>query len=138
IKGSDGNFFERRNTIRGNNVTDSANNSMRKGMNKVRNNFSNTNGVSQFSYPSNYDHETTKKIISRLVNVKDINDARVIVDDNRILIGVDADNTDSRRLDQDVRKKVASLAGNKEVIVVTDREDLNKIQAIDDKLRGGA
>lgn len=64
-----------------------------------------------------------------------IRDSRVIVHGNDVLIGVDADDTDG--IDDDVRNRVGNLAGDRNVHVVTDRNQYRGLRDMDDRLRAG-
>ncbi|OIJ07723.1 hypothetical protein BKP35_18795 [Anaerobacillus arseniciselenatis] len=94
-------------------------------------------GMRNFAYPEGYDTQTVQRINTRLADVENVRDSRVIVHDNRILVGVDADGDDIQRVEQDVRRTVGDMAGDREVTVVTERDQFNRVRTVDDRLRGG-
>lgn len=97
----------------------------------------NRTGDRQFAYPAGYDGATVQRITTRLADVENVRDSRVIVHEDRILIGVDTNGQDTQRIEQDVRRKVGNMAGDKEVVVVTERDQYNQVLTADDRLRGG-
>lgn len=94
-------------------------------------------GMNQFGYHTGYDGATVQRITTRLADVENVRDSRVIVDEDRILIGVDANGQDSQQIERDVRRTVENMVDDKEVIVVTERDQYNQVRSADDRLRGG-
>lgn len=93
--------------------------------------------MNEFAYPTGYDGAMVQRINTRLADVENIRDSRVIVHEDRILIGVEANGQDTQRIKQDVRRTVGNMVGDKEVIVVTERDQYNQVRTADDRLRGG-
>ena len=94
-------------------------------------------GMRDFNYPTDYDTQTVQRINTRLADVENVRDSRVVIHDNRILVGVEANGDDTQRVEQDVRRTVGDMAGDREVIVVTERDQFNQVRTVDDRLRGG-
>ncbi|WNF37597.1 YhcN/YlaJ family sporulation lipoprotein [Bacillaceae bacterium IKA-2] len=93
--------------------------------------------MNEFSYPTGYDGATVQRINTRLADVENVRSSRVIVHENRYLIGVEANGKDTQRIEQDVRRTVGNMVGDKEVVVVTGRDQYNQVRSADDRLRGG-
>lgn len=94
-------------------------------------------GMRNFAYPTGYDGATVQRITTRLADVENVRDSRVIVQDDRILIGVDTNGKDTQRIEEDVRRTVGGMVGDREVVVVTERDQYNQVRTADDRLRGG-
>ncbi|MGO4887420.1 YhcN/YlaJ family sporulation lipoprotein [Anaerobacillus sp. MEB173] len=96
-----------------------------------------TTGQRGMNYHKDYDGQTAQRIASRVNNIENVNDARVIVNDDTILVGVDTDGRNSQNVEQKIRQTVQGMADGKQVRVVTDRDEVNQIRTADDRLRGG-
>ncbi|OIJ21952.1 hypothetical protein BKP45_04540 [Anaerobacillus alkalidiazotrophicus] len=90
-----------------------------------------------FAYPHGYDTATVQRISGKVADVENVRDSRVIVHENKIIVGVDANGQDTKRIEKDVRQSVGDLADDKEVIVVTDRGQFDQVRTADDRLRAG-
>ncbi|MCC3356577.1 YhcN/YlaJ family sporulation lipoprotein [Bacillus sp. REN16] len=79
-----------------------------------------------------------RKISERAEKVKNVEDARVIVTDDNVLIAVDTnDNNNRNNVQNAVEKAVAPLAGNRNVNVVTDEGTFTRVRDIDNNIRNG-
>ena len=94
-------------------------------------------GMSEFAYPDGYDATTAQGYTTRLADLENVRDSRVILHDNRVLIGVDADRQNAQRVEQDIRQRLRGMTGDREVIIVTERDQYNQIRSADDRLRAG-
>lgn len=94
-------------------------------------------GMSEFAYPDGYDATSVRDYTSRLADVENVRDSRVIVNGNRVLVGVDADRRNSQRIEQDIRQRFRGMNGDREIIVVTERDRYDQIRTADDRLRAG-
>ncbi len=94
-------------------------------------------GMSEFAYPDGYDAATVRNYTTRLSDVENVNDSRVILHGNRVLVGVDADRQNAQRVEQDIRQRLRGMTGDREVIVVTERDRYDQIRTADDRLRAG-
>ncbi|MFN7249227.1 MAG: YhcN/YlaJ family sporulation lipoprotein [Anaerobacillus sp.] len=84
-----------------------------------------------------YDAETTKNYTTRLADLENVRDSRVIVHGNRVLVGVDADGQDTQQIEQDIRQRLRGMTGDREIIVVSERDQYDQIRTADDRLRAG-
>ncbi|MCT8139528.1 YhcN/YlaJ family sporulation lipoprotein [Anaerobacillus sp. CMMVII] len=94
-------------------------------------------GMSEYAYPDGYDATTAQDYTTRLADVENVRDSRVIVHGNRVLVGVDADRQNAQRVEQDIRQRLRGTAGDREVIVITERDQYDQIRTADDRLRAG-
>ncbi|WP_010678271.1 YhcN/YlaJ family sporulation lipoprotein [Bacillus timonensis] len=79
-----------------------------------------------------------RKISERASKVKNVDDARVIVTDDNVLVAVDTnDNSNRNNVQNAVEKAVAPLAGDRNVNVVTDEGTFTRVRDIDNDIRNG-
>ncbi|MEH7236167.1 YhcN/YlaJ family sporulation lipoprotein [Bacillus sp. JJ1562] len=79
-----------------------------------------------------------RKIAERAATVKNVEDARVIVTNDNVLVAVDTnDNNNRNNVQNAVEKAVAPLAGNRNVNVVTDEGTFTRVRDIDNDIRNG-
>ncbi|UTW70717.1 YhcN/YlaJ family sporulation lipoprotein [Anaerobacillus sp. HL2] len=77
-------------------------------------------------YPKGYDTNTVDRISTLLADVDNVSDSRVIIHGNSIIVVAETEGQNTQRVEQDVRRTVANMAGNRENIVVTDKEQYNQ------------
>lgn len=110
------------------------NNGANNGMMQNRGfNAQNNNG----NYHENYDSSSAQRIVSSVTQIKGVNDARVIVHNDDIVVGVES-NKDQDKVRKQVEDKVKGLAKGKNVHVVTDTDAVGRIRTMDDRLRTGS
>ncbi|ADU29751.1 YhcN/YlaJ family sporulation lipoprotein [Evansella cellulosilytica] len=85
-------------------------------------------------YFNGEDGRLATNMTDRLSGANGVNDAHVIVHGNDVLVGVDSDNDFN---DNTVRDRIGNLSGDRNVHVVTDRERVNDIRGLNDRLRAG-
>ncbi len=79
-----------------------------------------------------------RKISERASKVKNVDDARVIVTDDNVLVAVDTNDNSNRNNVQDaVERAVQPLAGKRNVNVVTDEGTFTRVRDIDNDIRNG-
>lgn len=99
----------------------------------------NVNGLNRtgrttgYSYPTGYDTATVNRLNTRLGEMKNIKDSRVLVHDDTVVIGVEAD----ERQTEEIKRNIKGVAGDREVIVVTERDQIEQVRSMDDRLRAG-
>ncbi|MCK0471133.1 YhcN/YlaJ family sporulation lipoprotein [Halalkalibacter sp. APA_J-10(15)] len=89
------------------------------------------------NYHRSYDSQTVEKINKELRGIKGLNDSRVIVHDDDIVVGVQAERNSDDVRDR-VEDRVNDIADGKNVRVVSDSDAFGRIRTMDDELRGGA
>ncbi|WP_026689087.1 YhcN/YlaJ family sporulation lipoprotein [Alteribacter aurantiacus] len=90
-------------------------------------------------YSGYYDGEEghkARRIANRVEDMDNVDDCRVIVNGNDVVVGLDT-HGDSQRTEQKVRKLVSNMDDDFDVYVVTDREQLDQVRTMDDRLRAG-
>lgn len=88
------------------------------------------------NYHQDYDSQTAQKIANDVMQIKGVDDVRVIVNKNDVVVGVDTHQNVSH-VQKEVEHKVKSLAKGKKVHVSTDRDVVDRIRTMDDRLRTG-
>ena len=88
-------------------------------------------------YHQDYDGQTVQKIQQRVNEIDNVRDARVIVHDNTVVIGIEATGRDHAQVKKQVQQQVQKMAEGKQVHVVTDQDAVTRIRTMDDRLRGG-
>ncbi|WP_018924175.1 YhcN/YlaJ family sporulation lipoprotein [Salsuginibacillus kocurii] len=89
------------------------------------------------------DYGNDRKIASDIVDyveeIDDVNDARVIVHEDEVLIGIDADDDASENLERKVEREAEeAFEEDKEVYVVTDDSQYDQLREMDHQLEAGA
>jgi spore cortex protein len=146
-----------RNNGNGMGIANQGNNTNRIGVNDTRNNNNlgrnnglGTNNNTNMNYADGYDGDLAQRISNRVNKVDNVEDARVIIGDEHVLIGVQTDNGNGNRnnngnngnnnANQDMEREIRSAVKgmtDKDVRVTTDEDNFGRITNIDDDLRGG-
>ncbi len=91
----------------------------------------------EVNYADDYNGgDLVKRIRDRVKGMNDVNDARVVVNGDTVLVGIDT----NARNDQAIRDKVKNTVQqmtDKNVRVTTDEDMFTRIRNVDDDLRGG-
>ncbi len=97
----------------------------------------NNHKVQSYGY-YNDNGNLVRKISERASKVKNVEDARVIVTDDNVLIAIDTNDNDNRNnVQNDVKKEVKPLVGKRNVNVVTDEGTFTRVRDIDNDIRNG-
>ncbi|MCA0986198.1 YhcN/YlaJ family sporulation lipoprotein [Guptibacillus algicola] len=86
---------------------------------------------------SGYDNKLSQRLASRVKKLKSVEDARVIVYGDQIMVGVETNSNDRDAVKDQVRSEVAKLAKQKNVSVSTDKDVVNRMGSVDDRLENG-
>ncbi|GGB49257.1 YhcN/YlaJ family sporulation lipoprotein [Fictibacillus barbaricus] len=89
------------------------------------------------TYHEDYDGKLAERIAKQVNDIRGVDDAHVILEDNNVIVGVDTDESKKDQLTDKVRKITAHMAPNREVQVVADQNMFNRIENVDDDLRDG-
>ncbi|WP_026672458.1 YhcN/YlaJ family sporulation lipoprotein [Alkalihalobacterium bogoriense] len=92
-------------------------------------------GTTAANYHEDYDGRTVQRIQERVDGIDNIDDSRVVVHDDVVVVAVNSNDDDVR---DKVRKTVQDMDEDRTVHVVTDRDAVTRVRDIDDRLRGGA
>ncbi|KHF42010.1 YhcN/YlaJ family sporulation lipoprotein [Halalkalibacter okhensis] len=93
-------------------------------------------GNRAMNYHKDYDGKTVQRLTERVERVDGVDDARVIVHENDVVVGITA-NGDHDDVKKEVEKTVNGLAKDKDVRVVTDSDAVGRIRNMDNQLRTG-
>ncbi|WP_227937835.1 YhcN/YlaJ family sporulation lipoprotein [Alkalihalobacillus deserti] len=88
------------------------------------------------NYHKDYDGQTAQRMVERIEKVEGVEEARVIVHEDDVVIGITA-NEDINNVKKEVEKTAKGLAKDKEVRVTTDNDVVGRIRTMDDQLRTG-
>lgn len=94
------------------------------------------------NYHQDYDAQTAQKISNAVEKMDTVNESRVIVREDDVLIGIDTtgiNDEQKQTLGNRIERKVEqAFDGQKNVYVVSDEEQYTNVRNIDEQLRGGA
>ncbi len=100
-------------------------------------NHNNDNQVRPYGYYNDNGH-LVRKISKRASKVKNVEDARVIVTDDNVLVAVDTnDNNNRNNIQNEVKNAIQPLVGNRNINVVTDEGTFTRVRNIDNNIRNG-
>ncbi|KZE67419.1 hypothetical protein AWM68_19445 [Fictibacillus phosphorivorans] len=89
------------------------------------------------TYHEDYDGKLAERIANKVNDIRGVDDAHVILEDNNVIVGVDTDENKKEELTKKVRETTADLAPNRDVKVVSDQKMVNRIENVDNDLRDG-
>jgi hypothetical protein len=95
----------------------------------------NDNVRRHFNGTAAYDTNRADDIKRRVMDINGVNDARVLLYGNSVIVGVDADNNDTAI--RTIRQDLQGVARGEHIHVTTDRALFNRIGDADDRLRRG-
>ncbi|RNA68736.1 YhcN/YlaJ family sporulation lipoprotein [Alteribacter keqinensis] len=90
-------------------------------------------------YSGYYDGEEghkARRIANRVEDMDNVEDCRVIVNGNDVVVGLDV-RGESQRTEQKVRRLVSKMDDDMDVYVVTEQEQMDRVRSMDDRLRAG-
>jgi spore cortex protein len=78
------------------------------------------------------------QIANRITDMDNVEDARVIISDENVLVGVDTNDNDANdNMESRIRKSVQNMVNGKDVNVTTDEDMYNRIESVDNDLQNG-
>lgn len=89
------------------------------------------------TYHEDYDGALAERIADKVNEIRGVDDAHVILEDNNVIVGVDTKENKKAELTKKVRETVANLAPDRDVKVVTDQKLVDRIKNVEDDLRDG-
>ncbi|MBH0170731.1 MAG: YhcN/YlaJ family sporulation lipoprotein [Bacillota bacterium] len=89
------------------------------------------------TYHEDYDGKLADRIAKNVNDIRGVDDAHVILEDNNVIVGIDTDNKKRTELTNKVREITSKLAPNRDVKIVADRDMVNRIENVDNDLRDG-
>ena len=88
------------------------------------------------NYHKDYDGQTVQRMVDQIEEVDGVDEARVIIHDDDVVIGITADD-DIDGVKRNVERSAKRLADGKNVRVVTDNDAVGRIRTMDNTLRTG-
>jgi spore cortex protein len=95
------------------------------------------NAKTRSSYYNRYNGELAEKIAMCAADVENVADARALVYRDSVLVAIDTNSNDIRRLENKVKQAVAPYTKNKKVRVVSNPSMYQRVRVIDNNLRYG-
>ncbi len=89
------------------------------------------------NYHKDYEGKTVQQLSKRVERVDGVKEARVIVHDDDVVVGITTSG-DMDDVKKEVERTVKGLADGKDVRVVTDSDAVSRIRTMDNELRTGA
>lgn len=117
-------------------MMDNDNNNNNNNFARTDRNQDNQNITRNGSYTGGYDGELADRLEDRIRKIDNVKDARVIITDESVLVGIDSQGERHPNVERDVRNTVKKMT-NKDVRVATDSDMFNRIGAIGNDLRNG-
>ncbi|MFT4412777.1 YhcN/YlaJ family sporulation lipoprotein [Fredinandcohnia humi] len=97
----------------------------------------NNHRVRTYGYYNQENGNLVRRISDRAERVKNVDDARVIVTADNVLVAVDTNDNNDKNVKEAVRKAVQPLAQGKTINVVTDEGTFSRVRNIDNDIRNG-
>ncbi|MBY6035335.1 YhcN/YlaJ family sporulation lipoprotein [Fictibacillus nanhaiensis] len=89
------------------------------------------------TYHEDYDGALAERIAEKVNNIRGVDDAHVILEDNNVIVGIDTDGKKKEELTDKIRETTAKMVPDREVKVVSDQRMVDRIQNVDNDLRDG-
>ena len=86
---------------------------------------------------SGYDNELSKRLAKRINKLKNVDDSRVIVYGDQIMIGVDTNDKNNADVKDKVRSEVAKVTKQKNVSISTDEDVFGRMGDVNNRLADG-
>lgn len=96
-----------------------------------------TKAPAKTSYYEGKDGNFLEDVISRAEKVRGVDDARALIDGNRMLVAINTDEPDTAGIENRVRRELRDVAGTYEVYVRANDGVYNTVRTIDNSLRQG-
>jgi spore cortex protein len=88
-------------------------------------------------YYNNYDGNLTERISNRAEGIANVEDARVVVMGDNILVAIDTNDRNDDNVRKEVQSAVQPLARGKNINVVTDEGTFSRVRNLDNDIRQG-
>lgn len=89
------------------------------------------------TYHEDYDGALAERIANKVNDIRGIDDAHVILEDNNVIVGVDTKENKREELTKKVRETTAKMAPDRDVKVVSNQKTVDRIEDVDNDLRDG-
>ncbi|OOE13755.1 YhcN/YlaJ family sporulation lipoprotein [Fictibacillus arsenicus] len=89
------------------------------------------------TYHEDYDGALAERIANKVNDIRGVDDAHVILEDNNVIVGVDTKENKKEELTKKVRETTAKMTPDRDVKVVSDQKIVDRIENVDNDLRDG-
>ncbi|MEC2076761.1 YhcN/YlaJ family sporulation lipoprotein [Metabacillus fastidiosus] len=113
-----------------NNMNTGANNTGTNGNGNNINNVANNTG-----YYNRADNDLADKVANHVEKMANVDDARVLVTDDNIVVAVDTNDRNNKNVEKQVAKSVDKMANGRNVRVVTDEAMYTRVRNVDNDIR---
>jgi spore cortex protein len=96
-----------------------------------------TNARAKTSYYKKHDGDVVQDVVNRVERVKGVDDARALVDGNRLLVAIESDVANPALLEKKVRRELSDVSKSYELHVTVDDGVYSHVRSIDNELRNG-
>jgi spore cortex protein len=86
---------------------------------------------------SGYDNDLSTRLAKRINKLKNVDDARVIVYGDQIMIAVNTNEKDDAKVKDKVRSEVAKVTKQKNVSISTDKDVFGRMGDVNNRLANG-
>lgn len=83
---------------------------------------------------NNINNEQIERTVESMANV---NDCHVVSQGDSVIIGVDTNGNNREQLENEIRNRVQQIVQGKNVYVVTDEEQVNRVRTLGERIRNG-
>lgn len=78
-----------------------------------------------------------EQLTLQLMKMENVRNVRIFDYNDRLLVAVDSEAKDTRQLDEKIRMDVQNYYPNKDIIVITNRQQVDQIRLLDDGYQSG-
>lgn len=88
-------------------------------------------------YYQREDGKTAQQVSNAVEKINNVEDARVLVTENNLIIAVDTKDTNDNTVKDKITKQVQKMAYGRNIQVITDKDTFTRIRNIDNDIRNG-
>lgn len=96
-----------------------------------------TNAPAKTSYDKAENGDFLQDVVNRAERVSGVDDARALIDGNRLLVAIDTDERDAAAIEDRVRRELRDVTGTHKLYVRANDGVYNTVRTIDNSLRQG-
>ncbi|MDQ0244590.1 spore cortex protein [Bacillus fengqiuensis] len=96
-----------------------------------------TNAPAKTSYYEGKDGDFLQDVVNRAERVRGVDDARALIDGNRLLVAINTDERDTAGIENRVRRELRDVTGTHKLYVRANDGIYNTVRTIDNSLRQG-
>lgn len=93
--------------------------------------------LNEVGYYNRGDGEVAQKVKNQVEKMDNVDDARVLVTDNNVLVAVDTNDRNDKEMKENITQKVRNMADGRNIQVLTDEGAFTRIRNIDNDIQNG-